>query len=175
MNTKAKIQPEVKIIAITICRGRVSPVFDVAEELLLYETGNLVSYDAGNLVSQSGPLVSEFARRVHFSSGDTSLYQRVDFLREHKVDVLICGAISRFAEQLIIDEDIELHNFRSGDVDSLARAYESGCIGDNEYSMPGGRCRKNQGRNRRRQNRCSNPTNENKFNKQRRHNHAREK
>ena len=112
-----------QVVAITVWQGRVSPVFDVAEELLLFKT-----LDDGSV------------ERTRISSGEGSVYQKLDLLISHKVNILICGAISRFAEELILEQSIGIHSFKSGDVEELITAITSGSIDDEKFSMPGCMC-----------------------------------
>lgn len=121
-----------KVVAITVWQGRISPVFDVAEEILLYR------------IPVSGAVTR---MTVYLEEG--SVYQKVDTLLLHKVTVLICGAMSRFAAGIISSHSIEVHSFRAGGVEDLIAGLSSGSIEAERFSMPGCICKKKNKRERR--------------------------
>jgi predicted Fe-Mo cluster-binding NifX family protein len=93
-------------VAVPTWKGRVSPVFDVAEHLLL------VDLDGGR----------ERDRTVHHVSGGEPL-QRAQVLTSRDVDVLVCGAISRTMEQVLTAAGVEVVPGIRGEVDAVLRAY----------------------------------------------------
>jgi predicted Fe-Mo cluster-binding NifX family protein len=125
------------IIAVPNCQGRVSPVFDVAAQLVL--------------VRLKGE--AELERK------DVVLFERqpdgiVRSLGELGIQVLICGAISQGLQLALERVGIRVLPQICGGLDSVIAAYRRGTLGQPEFAMPGccgrrwkterrgGRCRK---------------------------------
>ena len=87
-------------IALPIWNGRISPVFDTARELLVIE-------------AQDG---MEIARSRHALDGSL-LPQRAARLAELRVDVLLCGAISRPMAGMLAAAGIKVVPFVAGEVE----------------------------------------------------------
>jgi len=119
------------LIAIPNWQDRVSPVFDVAEQILL------VQYEGMSETLRSHLLFHEDRPEL-----------RAERLIEQGVDVLICGAISSLLESLLVANRIKVVPRVCGDVDEIIRAYLDGSIDDRRYAMPG--CCGRRARNRRR-------------------------
>ena len=62
---------------------------------------------------------------------------KVAILDHHKVDVLICGAVSRPFAHMVIHSGIELVPFISGSVKDVMDAYMKGSLSDPRFFMPG--------------------------------------
>jgi predicted Fe-Mo cluster-binding NifX family protein len=107
-------------IAIPTWQGRVSPVFDTAQRLLLVDAEN------GTEVARS-----EVALQHAFSP------QRAARLKQLGVDVLICGAISRPLAGVIAASGIALMPFMSGETDQVLAAYLSKKLPSPQFMMPG--------------------------------------
>lgn len=121
-------------VAIPHWRGRVSPVFDVAGNVLL------VRIDGG----------AEAERRdVPFESDDPR--GRAARLAECGADVLICGAISRPLEMAVTAAGLEVIPQTCGDVETVLAAYMNGGLKQDAFLMPGccGRRRRFRGGGRR--------------------------
>jgi predicted Fe-Mo cluster-binding NifX family protein len=125
------------VIAIPNWQGRVSPVFDVAEQVLVVE------FSEG----------AEVARRVAtLSAREPEL--RADQLESLHIDVLICCAISASLQSLLTAKGIEVIPHLCGDFEEVLNAYRNGDLSEERYAMPGccgarvrqqqrrGRCRK---------------------------------
>lgn len=77
---------------------------------------------------------------------------KVGILDENRVDMLICGAVSRMFAAMVIHSGIKLVPFISGSVEDVLSAYLQGSLGDPRFFMPGhekgmrwcsrGRCRR---------------------------------
>lgn len=107
-------------IGVPIWAGRVSPVFDTAETLLV------VNVDGGRQVSRE---------RVGLPKGP--LHDRVNRLAASEIDVLLCGAISRPLYDMLVAAGIDVNPFLSGEVDALLEsALQRGTI-DRRFLMPG--------------------------------------
>lgn len=107
-------------LAIPVWNGRVSPVFDSARRLLLFEVFN------GRVVERGETLLPE-----EHAPG------RVERLRQLGICTLVCGAVSRPLADMIAAAGIELVPFVAGDVDEVARAYLSNELPGPAFFMPG--------------------------------------
>jgi len=118
------------IVAIPVWQGRVSPVFDVASQLLLLELSGEV----------------ETARRQE-ALPEERPERRVARLQALRIETLICGAISRPLETLLVAGRIKVIPRVCGDVDEVVRAYLADQLPDDRFAMPGCCCPKHpQGR-----------------------------
>ena len=107
-------------VAIPYWQNRVSPVFDVAERLLLVEID-------GN-------------REVHRQEiylPMTNVHMRVAALKDLNVDQVIYGAISRLVELGLIAAKIEVISQVCGDVEAVLSAFMSGRLDQELFLMPG--------------------------------------
>jgi len=120
-------------IAIPVCRGRVSPVFDVASQLLLVD---LVEGQLGNPSQVAFPEMSPL--------------ERVERLRQLGVNTLLCGGISQPLEEMLVEEGIRVFARLCGDVEDILAAYVTGQLGQPYFAMPGCRGRHGPGCHRRR-------------------------
>lgn len=109
-------------VAIPALEDRVSPVFDVAQSVVL------VDLDGGHE-----------RRRQTVALCSQDLLRRVAELRQHGVDVLICGAISRPLEALLRAAAIHVIPQTCGLVEEVLRAFAAGRLDDRAFLMPG-RC-----------------------------------
>ena len=107
-------------IAIPQWQGQVSTVFDFAGKLLLIDIGGQKEID-----------------RSQVDLPDESLPQRVAMLKNHGVDVLICGAISRPLAFMVTGVGIEVLPYVSGPVDEVLKAYLTGQLTEHRFTMPG--------------------------------------
>lgn len=121
-------------IAIPTWQGRVSPVFDVAGQLLLVE------WDG-----------SQERARHEIAMAEEQPDARAERLAQLHVDTLICGAISRPLEWLLADWGIEVIARVCGGVDEILAAFSAGSVRSGQFAMPG--CC-GQLQRRRRQGRC---------------------
>jgi predicted Fe-Mo cluster-binding NifX family protein len=122
-------------LAIPVWQDRVSPVFDVAGQLLLVE------FEA-----------SEEIERRQESLPEESTEQRIHRLQNLGVGTLICGAISRPLEALLASAGIRIVSQVCGNVEEVLQAFRSGKLEDDRFAMPGccgrrrrrqhGRCRR---------------------------------
>jgi len=113
---------------------RVSPLFDVASELLLIDTQG--SRETG---------------RTSVPLPDSQLPRRVRRLVDLGVDVLICGGISRPLAGMVHTSGIRLVPFTAGPVEQVLRAFLQGQLPSQAFVMPGwcGRWRRGFGWGRR--------------------------
>jgi len=108
------------IIAVPNCQGRVSPVFDVAARLLLVDDRN----------------GAESKRRevVLFERTREGMMRN---LRELKIEVLICGAISLGLQQSLEQMGIRVVAGICGEIESVLAAYREERLNSSEFIMPG--------------------------------------
>ncbi|MFZ5570919.1 MAG: NifB/NifX family molybdenum-iron cluster-binding protein [Thermodesulfobacteriota bacterium] len=121
-------------IAITFLNERISPVFDVARNLLVLDM-------------QEGAVVSE--RRERFVSDQPP--RKAALLAALEVRTLICGAISKPMAGLIGTYGIAIIPFIAGNVQEVIDAYLSGRLPDAAFAMPGCSRPRRMHRGRRRQ------------------------
>jgi predicted Fe-Mo cluster-binding NifX family protein len=118
-------------IAIPQWQGRVSPVFDVAGNLLLIdiEDGREIRREERRLLGRNTPArVAEF---VSFGAG-----------------ILICGAISAPLQTRLIAAGVQVIGFACGTVDDVLAAYLNGTLARRAFVMPGcQRWRRREGEN----------------------------
>lgn len=108
------------IIAIAVWQSRVSPVFDTSGHLLILDVEN-----------------GREVYRKELSTLWLSLQERVNRLVELDVDVLICGAISRPLESMVVASGIKAIPWLTGEVEEVFEWYLSGRPIDTRFLMPG--------------------------------------
>jgi predicted Fe-Mo cluster-binding NifX family protein len=111
-------------IAITCWNDRVSPVFDVAGQVALFNSKRIMFYTEQLLVFP-----------------ELCAAEKIERLVEERTNVLICGAISRDAHVTAVNTGIKVYPFISGDVQEVLQAYLIGRLGDAVFAMPGCACR----------------------------------
>ncbi len=127
------VGPYVMKVAIPHWQGRVSPVFDVAGNVLVVEV------DDG---------VEQARRDVVFDVEDPQ--GRTARLTESGANVLVCGAISRPLETAISAAGIEVIPQTCGDMECVLAAFIGGRLDQGAFLMPGCCGRRRQLRARRR-------------------------
>jgi len=119
-------------VAVPSWQGRVSPVFDVAEQVLLVDLNN-----------------EEDGSRRTESLGSTAPHDRARRLAELGVNVLVCGAISWLLEALVATSGIRVIPLVCGEVEEVIRAFRDGTLENEQFAMPGCCRKRRQARNRR--------------------------
>lgn len=120
-------------IAVPDWEGRVSPVFDVAKQVLLVDLGG---EDNGGRYTES--------------LGSLGPHDRARRLAELGVNVLVCGAISWPLEALLAACGIRVIPLVCGEVDEVVRAFRDGTLENERFVMPGCCRKRRQARRRRR-------------------------
>ncbi|CAM3551202.1 hypothetical protein VA7868_03942 [Vibrio aerogenes CECT 7868] len=115
--------------AFTIWNDRISPVFDVAGHILLVDVNHPKGMTAGEVLS----LPQKTA-------------DKLTFLCNQEVNVLVCGAISQPLLHAVKSCRIQVFPFCAGDISELVSAWKSGELVQARFAMPG--CQRQQ-RNRR--------------------------
>jgi predicted Fe-Mo cluster-binding NifX family protein len=93
-------------IAMAHWQGRVSPVFDVADHLLL-------------ITVENGREILREERRLSARQP----FERAQKLAEAQVDVLLCGAVSRPLEKALVGAGIQVIAFLGGGVEGILAAF----------------------------------------------------
>ncbi|NQV31079.1 MAG: NifB/NifX family molybdenum-iron cluster-binding protein [Phycisphaeraceae bacterium] len=106
--------------AFTTWRNRIAPVFDVAREVVLVEANRNVQIGSTLMSLPEG-----------------AVEPKVKQLCEQGVSVLVCGAISRCAQELVKAEKIEVFSFVAGDTESVIQAWLQGGLEQKAFAMPG--------------------------------------
>jgi predicted Fe-Mo cluster-binding NifX family protein len=120
-------------VAFTAWGDRISPVFDSARRLLIADIENEM-------------VIS----RQYESFNSQPVSRLVDMLKNLKIEVLICGAISQTPSIIIEASGVKLISFVGGKIDDVLMSYISGISIVPGFSMPG--CGHQHQRKRRRQN-----------------------
>lgn len=107
-------------LAIPVWQGRVSPVFDVAGQLLLVELAD-------------GREVAREERLVEGSTAD----KRAKNLAELGVGTLICAGISLSLEAMLADAGVRVIARICGGVEDVLAAFVDGRLGEERFAMPG--------------------------------------
>jgi predicted Fe-Mo cluster-binding NifX family protein len=119
LGTPIAISASMKI-AIPIWQSRISPVFDVAGQLLL------VDWADGREVARTVRLIDE-----------TSPDERLKKLAELGVETLICAGISQSLEIALAECSICVIAGICGDVEEVLAAFQTGRLDEERFSMPG--------------------------------------
>lgn len=112
-------------VALPVWNGRVAPVFDCAERLVIVDIEN------SEEVNRREVILSYYPPPF-----------RAERLRELGVDVLLCGAISRPLAGMISSSGVRLVPFIAGDVEQVLQAYLTGGLQTARFSVPGFRGRR---------------------------------
>lgn len=115
--------------AFAVWDQRIAPVFDVTRRVHIVE-------------AQGGRVVEELDQTLP----DGMPAQRALRLAELGVDALICGAVSRSMQALIVSYGISVRAFVAGELNDVVEAWLTSRLDSPAYAMPG--CRR--GRRRRR-------------------------
>jgi len=107
-------------VAAPVWQGRVSPVFDVAGQLLLVELTD------GQEIAREECAIQE-------STPD----QRAKKLAELGVGTLICAGISQSLEAMVAEAGIRVIARICGGIEDVLAAFLAGRLGEKRFAMPG--------------------------------------
>ena len=110
-------------IAIAYWQGRVSPVFDVSDHLLL------IDIEDGREQCRKG---------IQLAHRDP--HERTREVSRLGVDILLCGAVSRVLETCLTDAGVTVLGFICGDIEAIFTAFLLDQLSDTRFLMPG--CRR---------------------------------
>jgi len=111
-------------IAVPIWNDKISPVFDTASRLLIINTKNLNEVE-----------------RFETYLGEQDISKRCLLIHALKLNVLICGAISRPFSMLLMSAGIKIISGISGLAEDVLNAYLHGSLSNPKFLMPG--CKNN--------------------------------
>lgn len=106
--------------AFSFWNERIAPVFDVARQILLVEV-------------ESGRIVRETEEKIPADNPG----EKAGKLAGLGVNVLVCGAVSRFMHEFITAYGIKVIPFISGDLREVMGAWEGNKLEESTYAMPG--------------------------------------
>jgi predicted Fe-Mo cluster-binding NifX family protein len=109
------------VLAISHWQGRISPVFDVTQALLL------IQFDGGRI-----------NQRQSVRLNSTNPYLRAKQMSSMGIDTLVCGAISQGQENALSNEGIQVAAFTCGRVEEILEALAAGDdLNAYHFRMPG--------------------------------------
>jgi predicted Fe-Mo cluster-binding NifX family protein len=108
------------LLAMPIFRGRISPVLDVARQLLVLEV-------------QGG----RESRRWEVPLEGTDLVARARQIGEIGAEVLVCGGVSRSLEAMLLAAGLRVIPNTCGPVGEVIAAFLSGQLTERAFLMPG--------------------------------------
>lgn len=111
-------------IALASWKGRIAPVFDVSQTILVMETSGR------RILSRQEMMLPE-----------DDLIARIAILARLEIDTLICGAVSRPLAGMVTAQGIRLISFVAGNVDEVIEAYLDDTLPHPAFAMPGCRGR----------------------------------
>jgi predicted Fe-Mo cluster-binding NifX family protein len=80
---------------------------------------------------------------------DIDLVKKVEFIKSHSLDLLICGAVSRQLLQFLTMSGIQVIPFIRGSIKKVLSAYINDALGEDSFFLPGCKaCRRKQYRRR---------------------------
>ncbi|MFA6009097.1 MAG: NifB/NifX family molybdenum-iron cluster-binding protein [Desulfobacteraceae bacterium] len=110
-------------VALTVWENRISPVFDVAHDLMIVRIDN-----------------GKVADKRYVSFDPDRLSTLIATLEDQKVECLICGAISEMPARMIVDSGIHLIPFISGNLNQVLGYFAKGEPIVPFFLMPGCGC-----------------------------------
>lgn len=108
-------------VVVPVAEGRISPVFDVATRL------TVVDVQQGREVRRSERVLDQ-----------PGLTFRARHIADLGADVLICGAISRPLEEMLVSEGVTVLSQTCGPVEEVLQAFLAGELKEETFVMPGG-------------------------------------
>jgi predicted Fe-Mo cluster-binding NifX family protein len=113
-------------IAVSVWEGRVSPVFDTASRLLVLDVEG-----------------AEEASRFEVFLDEETCSRKCSRIQVLGVEILICGAISRYFQGILSSSGIRVIPWVCGAASEVVNAYMNGTLSQPRYLMPGCRPREN--------------------------------
>ncbi len=121
-------------VAVATWNNRVAPVYDTARTLELFMRDENQITHIGTITFQSD-----------------ACRQTIEMLKERVVSQIVCGAISRECEDMLVNSGIEVNAFIAGSLDDVIHAIRNNTLSGVRFAMPGCGCpRRRCGRRQRR-------------------------
>lgn len=108
------------IIVVPKWEDKISPVFDNAVKIKIFEIEK-----------------SKIARSDDMYLAGLSLCDRIELFHDLKIEMIICGAITKPCYQNLTSRGIRIISFVTGKIDEVIKAYLSGEDIAHIYCMPG--------------------------------------
>jgi predicted Fe-Mo cluster-binding NifX family protein len=123
-------------VALPYWQDRISPVLDTADNFIIADirSDNRIESERINLAGKS-------------------YSERVQFLKNQGVTLLLCGAVSEYCQEVFISKGIEVIPWLRGSVDCIMEGFLKSNLNEPTFNMPGYRgCRRRRrgGKGRRR-------------------------
>lgn len=118
------------IVALPICEKRISPIFDTAEKILVFDIRN-----------------GKIKDRHEINLDETFLPRRARILADHGIDLLICCGISKAMRSFLTARNIDVINGVIGETELVINAFLTRCLDNERFRMPGCRRCGRRGRN----------------------------
>lgn len=107
-------------IAVSVWEGKVSPVFDTASRLLILDVEE-----------------KRETSRFEMYLDEQTLIRKCSRIRGLEVEVLICGAISRYFQGILTTSGITVIPWICGSAKEVVAAYMEGTLLHSRFLMPG--------------------------------------
>ena len=111
-------------IAIPVWEGRISPVLDAADRILVVET-------------RDDAVVS----KRFFHIGGLNWLDKARAIKQ-QAGILICGALTKPLEEYLLSLGVVLHPWVMGNAEEIVEMYSNGTVPGPECKMPGCRIRR---------------------------------
>lgn len=106
--------------ALTVWKDRISPVFDVANRIVVYEIEE-----------------GKACREIELDVSGYTAFEKVTALAKLNTGAIICGAVSKPVSCLAVTYGMEIYSFIAGDAEAVIKAYSEGLLRDEKFMMPG--------------------------------------
>ena len=117
-----------ELIAVPVFQDRVSPLMDVSNRYMIYETED-----------------GKIKQRIDISLNADGESQRVEKLKEIGVNTIICGAVSGYVAHLVDDKGMRLLSMIYGPIDEIIEHYLKNSLGTYCSGACNGRKRQRRG------------------------------
>ena len=118
-------------VAIPYWQGRVSPVFDVAQNLLLADVEN-----------------GQVIKRVNIMLNNSDSYNRAQHILQLGAETVICGAISESFEISLQSVGVRVLSNVCGPIEDILKAFINKTLANSDFLMPGFNTRRRRHRQR---------------------------
>ncbi|MDQ7033189.1 MAG: NifB/NifX family molybdenum-iron cluster-binding protein [Desulfonauticus sp.] len=111
-------------VGFTVWQSRIAPVFDVSRKL------EVIEIEDGAIVKTEQVILAPFA--------DEFCIEKVKQIEQLGINTLVCGAISRFVWEFLIQRRIKVIPFIAGSIEEVKAAFLANQLeGNNLFAMPG--------------------------------------
>ncbi len=122
------------LVAVAASEGWISPVFDWTPELLVFDLSRGEEGQEDGFALVAG---WTFQRCAGGAPRADAAMERLLAMHESGAEVLLCGAVSRPLETLLLQRGVEVYAWLRGPVEGLLGAYLQGRMNDPVWRLPG--------------------------------------